>query len=116
MLSGVQTGNGIPHDTYNIRGITHAHTNRKDDIFMQRQLGRIFTCLLEWGKRTCKKSRQYPARVYTTLVVIAKPYPDMQKRIYFLDPTSEFSIIFAKHLTQNKQFRLRKPMNIRYFF
>ena len=33
---GVQIGNGIPHDKYNIRGIAHAHTNRKDDIFKQR--------------------------------------------------------------------------------
>jgi len=31
MLSGVQTGNGTPHDEYNIRGIAHARTNRKDD-------------------------------------------------------------------------------------
>ena len=38
MLSGVQTGNGIPHDRYNIRGIAHVRTNRKDDIFMQRRL------------------------------------------------------------------------------
>ena len=38
MLSGVQTGNGTPHDKYNIRGIAHARTNRKDNIFMQRQL------------------------------------------------------------------------------
>ena len=38
MLSGVQTGNGIPHDKYNIRGIVHTLTNRKDDIFMLRQL------------------------------------------------------------------------------
>ena len=38
MLSGVQTGYGIPHDRYNIRGIAHVRTNRKDDIFMQRQL------------------------------------------------------------------------------
>ena len=36
MLSGVQTGNGIPHDRYNIRGIAHGRTNRKDDILMQR--------------------------------------------------------------------------------
>ena len=42
MLSGVQTGNGIPHDRYNIRGIAHVRTNRKDDIFMQRRLGQIF--------------------------------------------------------------------------
>ena len=38
MLSGVQTGNGIPHDRFNIHGIAHAHTNRKDNIFMQRRL------------------------------------------------------------------------------
>ena len=38
LLSGVQTGNGIPHDEYNICGIVHKHTNRKDDIFMQRRL------------------------------------------------------------------------------
>ena len=36
MLSGVQTGNGIPYDRYNIRGIAHVRTNRKDDTFMQR--------------------------------------------------------------------------------
>ena len=38
MLSGVQNGNGTPHDRYKIRGIVHARTNRKDNIFMQRQL------------------------------------------------------------------------------
>ena len=38
MLSGAQTGNGNPHDKYNIRGIAHASTNRKNDIFMQRPL------------------------------------------------------------------------------
>ena len=38
IISGVQTGNGIPHDKYNKRGIAHVRTNRKDDIFMQRQL------------------------------------------------------------------------------
>ena len=50
MLSGVQTGNGTPHDKYNIRGIAHARTNRKDDIFMQRRLVQNFTSILEWGK------------------------------------------------------------------
>ena len=30
MLSGAQTGNGTPHDKYNIRGIAHVSTNRKD--------------------------------------------------------------------------------------
>merc|ERR1712115_301499 len=70
MLSGVRTGNGIPNDRYNIRGIAHARTNRKDDIFMQRRLRQIFTCILEWGQRTCKKSRPYPPRAYKTLVVL----------------------------------------------
>ena len=70
MLSGVQTGNGIPQDRYDIRGIAHARTNRKDDIFMERRLGQIFTCTLERGQGTCKKSRPYLARAYTTLVVL----------------------------------------------
>ena len=52
MLSGVQTGNGIPHDRYNICGIAHGRTNRKDNIFMQRQLAQSFTHILEWGQ-TC---------------------------------------------------------------
>ena len=34
MLLGVQTRNGTPHDKYNIRGIAHVCTNRKDDILM----------------------------------------------------------------------------------
>ena len=38
MIPGVQTRNGIPHDKYDIRGIAHARTNIKDDIFRQRQL------------------------------------------------------------------------------
>ena len=38
MITGVFTGNGIPHDKYNIRGIAHARTNRKDDIDIQRRL------------------------------------------------------------------------------
>ena len=32
MLSGVQTGNGIQHVEYNIHGIAHVYTYRKDDI------------------------------------------------------------------------------------
>ena len=38
MIPGLYAGNGIPHDEYNIRGIVHRRTNRKDDIFMQRRL------------------------------------------------------------------------------
>ena len=54
MLSGVQTGNGTPHEEYNIRGIAHVGTNRKDDIFMLRSLGQIFIRILEWGKGLVK--------------------------------------------------------------
>ena len=28
----------VPHDGYNLRGIAHVRTNRRDDIFMQRRL------------------------------------------------------------------------------
>ena len=52
MLSGVQTGNGTPHDKYDIRGIAHARTNRKDNIFMQRRLVQNFIFILEWGQNT----------------------------------------------------------------
>ena len=38
IIPGVQTGNGMPHDKYNICGIDHVCTNRKDDIFRQRGL------------------------------------------------------------------------------
>ena len=33
MLSGIQTGNKIQHDEYDIRGIAHVHAYRKWDIF-----------------------------------------------------------------------------------
>ena len=54
ILSGVQAGNGKPHNRYNISGIAHVRTNRKDNIFMQRGLGQIFICILEWGKGLVK--------------------------------------------------------------
>ena len=54
MLSGVQTRNRTLHDRYDKRGIAHVRTNRKDNIFMQRRLGQIFICILEWGKGLVK--------------------------------------------------------------
>ena len=60
MLSGVQTGNGSPHDKYNITGIAHARTNIKDDIFMQRRLMQSFTCIRKWGQGT--KSPEFWAK------------------------------------------------------
>ena len=53
MLLGVQNGNGTQHDKYNICGVAHARTNRKDDIFMQRLLVQNFMFILEWGQGTC---------------------------------------------------------------
>ena len=47
-----------------VRGISHVHTNRKDDIFMQRRLGQILHVYWSGGKGP------YPARAYTTLVVL----------------------------------------------
>ena len=39
IIPGVQTGNGIPHDKYNIRTHMRAHTEKTTfDIFMQTQL------------------------------------------------------------------------------
>ena len=67
MLSGVQTGNGSPHDTFNIRGIVRVRTNRKDDIFMQRQLAQNFAFILEWGQGTCslmKHTRRWACSWY----------------------------------------------------
>ena len=57
MLSGVQTGNGTPHDKYNLRGIAHVQINRKDDIFMQRRLVQNFTFILEWGQGACSLTK-----------------------------------------------------------
>ena len=67
MLSGVRTGNGILRDRYDIRGIAHAHTNRKDHIFMQRRLGQIFTYILKWGQGTCTLTKQTQRWTYSAL-------------------------------------------------
>ena len=67
MLSGVQTGNGTPHDKYDIRGIAHARTNRKDDIFMQRRLVQNFTFMLELGQETCSLTKHTWRWIYSAL-------------------------------------------------
>ena len=35
IMPRVKARNGNPHDKYNLRGIAHVRTNRKDEIFMQ---------------------------------------------------------------------------------
>ena len=67
MLSGVQTGNGTPHGKYNIRGIPHARTKRKDDIFMQRRLVQNFTYIMEWGQGTCTLTKRTRRWTYSAL-------------------------------------------------
>ena len=67
MLSGVQTGNGTPHGKYNIRGIAHARTNRKDNIFMQRRLVQNFTYMMERGQGTCRLTNRTRRWTYSAL-------------------------------------------------
>ena len=70
MLSGVQTGKGIPHDRFNIRGNAHEHTNRKDDIFMQRRLVQIFTFILEVGQGTCSLTKHTRRWTYSECCLV----------------------------------------------
>ena len=67
MLSGVQTGNGTPHDKYNIRGIAHARTNRKDDIFMQRRQVQNFIYIMEWWSESCTLTKHTRRWTYSAL-------------------------------------------------
>ena len=64
ILSAVLTGNRIPHDGRNVRGIMHAHVCRKDDIFRQRRLNHSGV-----GGGIAFR-RVYPARAYSTVVVL----------------------------------------------
>ena len=67
MLSGVQTGNGTPHDKYNIRRIAHVCKSRKDDMFMQRRLVQSFTYTLQWGRGTCTLTKHTRRWTYSAL-------------------------------------------------
>ena len=69
MLTGVQTGNGTPHDKYNTRGIAHVRKNRKDDIFMQRRLVQSFTYILEWEWGTWKLTKHTRCWTYSTFYI-----------------------------------------------
>ena len=56
ILSAVQTGKRISRDGRNVRGITHAHVCRKDDISRQRKLSInhvICMRMTSKTKRTC---------------------------------------------------------------
>ena len=64
ILSAVLTGNRIPHDGRNVRGIMHVHVCRKDDIFRQRRLNHSGV----GGGNAFR--RVYPVRAYSTVVVL----------------------------------------------
>ena len=67
ILSAVLTGNKISHDQRNVRGIMYVHVCRKDDSFWQRRLN---DSVVGGGIAFI---RMYPARAYTTLVVLVFP-------------------------------------------
>ena len=77
ILSGVHTGNGIPQDRYNIRGIaTYAQTEKttRAKLYMY----------IVVGQGTCQKSSPYTDQAYKTLVVLV-----MANLILFqLEPTT----------------------------
>ena len=66
MIPGIQTGNGISHDKYNIRSILHTRTNRKDDIFIQRLNNDEAHTVLDIFRYRCRDS----ALPYTAVAVI----------------------------------------------
>ena len=66
ILSAVLTGNRISHDQRNVRGIMQLHVCRKDNIFRQRRLND------RAGRGGIAFRGVYPARAYTTLVVLVK--------------------------------------------
>ena len=79
ILSAVETGNRILCDGRNVRGVMHVHMCRKDDIFRQRRFNHSGV----GGGITFR--RVYPARAYTTLVVLVIISPVFRKPIQ--DPT-----------------------------
>ena len=64
ILSAVLTGNRISHDQRNVCSIMHVHVCRKGDIYRQRRLNHSKV------RGGIAFRRVYPARVYTTLVVL----------------------------------------------
>ena len=91
--SGDHTGNRIPHDEYNIRGIALAHTYRKDDIFMQRRLVQSFT---EWVQATI--SPEFGARFNNSYIDKAH--------------TAQAIFCFAVILTENRPYLNLRRINV----
>ena len=61
MISGVRTGNGIPHDRHNIRGIAHKQKRRHFNAKTTR--ANLYDMYIGVGQGTCKKSRLYAAEL-----------------------------------------------------
>ena len=73
---------------------------------------KIFTCILEWGQGACKKSKPYPARAYTTLVVLVlSPYLFVESHLHF---ESSYFIIYKPKLvtSQTNETRIKSLYNL----
>ena len=99
MLSGVQTGNGTQHAIYNICGIAHARTNRKDDIFMQRRLVQNFTFVLEWGQGTCSLTKHSRHWAYSRYFSLHAAYSALW---HFLEMCDFVDQVDLKSITRHK--------------
>ena len=64
IIPGVQTGNWIPHDKYDVRGIANVRTDRKDDIVMH----------LQYNLCRTSSSMLYISSTVTILGVAAKDF------------------------------------------
>ena len=56
MLSGVQTGNGIPHDKYNIRGIARVHKQKRRHFNAKTTSAKLYIYIRE-GQGTCSLTK-----------------------------------------------------------
>ena len=45
MLSGVQTGNGTPHDKYNLRGIARVHKQKRRHFHAKTTSAKLYYCI-----------------------------------------------------------------------
>ena len=103
MLSGVQTGNGSPHGKYNIRGIHHARTKRKDNIFMQRRLVQNFKYIMEWGQGTFTLTKRTRRWKYSALRHFFLLEHNKQTRVYRLvSGQSDVQLLFCDKSTLSR--------------
>ena len=89
ILSAVLTGNRISHDQRNVRGIMHVHVCRKYDIFRQKRQKDSEV------RGEIAFRRVYPARAYSTVVVLVFTYKGVRK--IFKQPPPKLKILKIKY-------------------